>query len=762
MRVVLGTVAMMILISGMVTAEVPEGVEQGPWAKVEAQLEFQGVRPMGAVAKVLPVPNWTVAPGSYFGFSTAVAGDLMVVGAYGEEAGSNVGAAYIFDRNEGGADTWGQIAKITASDGAGDDYFGYSVGISSDTVVVGAYGDDDNGPNSGSAYVYARDQGGADVWGQVAKISASDGADSNYFGRAVSINGDTVVVGAFGDDDDGLNSGSAYVFDRDQGGADTWGQVARISASDGAHDDSFGYSVAISGGTVVVGAPGDSDNGSDSGSAYVFDRNEGGVDGWVEVAKITASDGADDDYFSYSVSISGDTVVVGAYRDDDNGSDSGSATISDRNEDGADAWGQVTKKVAPDTLTARGDSFGYSVSISGDTVVVGAFGDDDNGLNSGSAYVFDRYQGGADTWGQVAKIAASDGASHNYFGYSVSISGDTVVVGAYGDDDNGGFSGSAYVFQRNEGGVDTWGQVAKIVASDGVNGDFFGYSVSISGDTVVVGAYGDDDNNMASGSAYVFGRNMGGADAWGQVEKITASDGVGGAFFGWAVAISGDTLVVGAWGDDDIGSDSGSAYVFGRNKGGADTWRQVAKIVASDGVNGDFFGYSVSISGDTVVVGAYGDDDNGSISGSAYVFDRDEGGADIWGQMAKITASDGVTYALFGKSVSISGDTVAAGADEEDGNGSAYVFGRDEGGADIWGQMAKMTASGGAGSDLFGYSVSISGATAVIGTPDDDDVGIDSGSASIFEYVFFADGFESGDLSRWDESSPSARRRRWR
>jgi hypothetical protein len=167
--------------------------------------------------------------------------------------------------------------------------------------------------------------------------------------------------------------------------------------------------------------------------------------------------------------------------------------------------------------------------------------------------------------------------------------------------------------------------------------------VSISGDTVVVGANGDDDNGSDSGSAYIFGRDQGGADAWGQVAKLTASDGASGDQFG---SIGFDQRRHrrrrGLW-DDDNGSDSGSAYVFGRDQGGADAWGQVAKLTASDGASGDSFGRSVSISGDTVVVGAYGDDDNGSDSGSAYIFSRDQGGADAWGQVAKLTASDGAS-----------------------------------------------------------------------------------------------------------------------
>jgi hypothetical protein len=796
-------VVLVIATAHQLFAQTRTEIDPATWAKVEAQLEAEGLRPQqnraksapAEVAKLLPTPDWT-GEGAYFGSAISVDGDTMVVGAFNDDNdGTDGGAAYIFNRGEGGSDAWEPVARLTASDGVSGDDFGSSVSISGDTVVVGAYLDDDNGQESGSAYIFGRDHGGADAWGQVAKLTASDGWWYDYFGYSVSISGDTVVVGAFragesghsgsayvfsrdqggadawgqvakltasdgtvwmddfgfsvsisgdtvvigaySDDDHGDNSGSAYIFGRDQGGADAWGQVAKLTASDGAGGDSFGRAVSISGNTVVVGAWADDDHGDNSGSAYIFGRDQGGVDAWGQVAKLTASDGASDDSFGSSVSISGDTVVVGAYLDDANGQDSGSVYIFGRDQGSAGAWGQAAKQPAPLALTARGDRFGVSVAADGDTVVVGAIEDEENGYSSGSAYVFVRDQGGADAWGQVAKLTASDGASEDWFGRSVSISGDTVVVGADYDDDSGYASGSAYIFGRDQGGADFWGQVAKLTASDGAALDRFGSSVSISGDTVVVGAWADDDHGDNSGSAYIFGRDQGGADAWGQVAKLTASDGATHDLFGFSVSIRGDTAVAGACLDDDHGGDSGSAYIFSRDQGGADAWGQVAKLTASDAARSDQFGRSVLISADTVVVGAYRPVDDGYPSGSAYIFSRDQGGADAWGQVAKLTASDGASIDYFGYSVSINGNTAVVGAYGDDDNGSesgsAYIFSRgDQGGVDAWEQVAKLTASDGTSSDYFGSSVSISGDTVVVGEFKNDDVGIDSGSAYVF------------------------------
>ena len=235
---------------------------------------------------------------------------------------------------------------------------------------------------------------------------------------------------------------------------------------------------------------------------------------------------------------------------------------------------------------------------------------------------------------EQTKLLATDGASSDNFGEPVSVSEDTVVVGAVLDDDNGTSSGSAYVFIRSG---TTWTQQAKLTASDGAADDFFGFSVSVSGDTAVVGARFEDDKGSNSGSAYVFVRS---GTTWTQQAKLTASDGAADDNFGDSVSVSGDTVVVGASGDD---GNKGSAYVFVRS---GTTWSQQAKLTASDGAVGDIFGISISVSGDTTVVGAAFDGDNGDFSGSAYVFIRS---GTAWTQQAKLTASDGesLTFSAF-------------------------------------------------------------------------------------------------------------------
>jgi len=348
-----------------------------------------------------------------------------------------------------------ETAILHASDRRIDDYFGYSVSISGDTLVVGAYAEDggagDPTSSSGAAYVFARNQGGADGWGEVKILRASDAQEWDEFGRSVSISGDTLVVGAHreggGDGDPLQGSGAAYVFQRNQGGNDNWGEVQILRASNAFRWDLFGGSVSICGDTVVVGAEGRTSVASDCGAAYVFTRNQGGADNWGEVAILYASDAQEDDAFGRSVSFSGDTVVVGADEEDggagDPAADSGAAYVFRRNQGGANNWGQVRIVRASDRQAS--DFFGRSVSISGDTLLVGAEGEDGGTLNllpgSGAAYVFGRNQGGTDNWGQVRVLHASDAQEGDYFGRSVSISGDMLVVGADSEDGGAGDPG---------------------------------------------------------------------------------------------------------------------------------------------------------------------------------------------------------------------------------------------------------------------------------------------------------------------------------
>ena len=351
--------------------------------------------------------------------------------------------------------------KLTQVDGTGDDRFGSSVSVSGDIVVIGAYHGSHNGINSGSAHIFTKSGD------YVAKLTAPDGVVDDNFGNSVSVSGDIIVVGARGDDDKGPDSGSAHIFN-------TSGEyIAKIIAPDGAADDYFGQSVSVSGNIIVVGNSYDGNNG---GFVHIFNTSG------EFVGKLIA--GAAGDQFGKAVSVSGNIIVVGARSTHDNGYKSGSAYIFTTSGEFVD------KLMAPDG--AAGDRFGSSVSVSGDIIVVGSWFDDDKGSNSGSAYIFS-------TSGKyIAKITAPDGAADDRFGSSVSVSGNIIVVGAWGDQVHGYRSGSAYIYT-------TSGEyISKFTAPDGASYDHFGWSVSMSENTVVVGAWYDEVFGFNSGSAYIF------------------------------------------------------------------------------------------------------------------------------------------------------------------------------------------------------------------------------------------------------------------
>jgi len=378
------------------------------------------------------------------------------------------------------------------------------------------------------------------------------------------------------------------------------GQIEfKVVANDGDLSDNFGYSVAISGDYATVGAYFDDDNGSNSGSAYIFFNND---TSWIEQAKLIPDDGEEDDYFGYSTAISGNYAVVGAYHDDDNGSKSGSAYVFFRS---GTTWNQQTKLLPADG--SANDYFGGFVDISGDYIVVGAHEHDSNDmLNTGTAYIF--YRTGTN-WNEQAQLFSSDMQTNDYFGNSVSISGDYAIIGALNDDDNGSNSGSAYIFYRN--GTD-WIEQSKLTAIDGEKNDYFGCSVDISGDYSIVGASGKDVNGeIDAGTAYIFYH---GEANWEQQAKLVTYDFASKDFLGNSLTLFGEYAVVGAYYDDDKGSNSGSTYIFQRN---GINWPLHAKIVASDGTWMDHFGYSVDIDRDNIIVGGYGDEEN---TGSAYFY----------------------------------------------------------------------------------------------------------------------------------------------
>lgn len=363
------------------------------------------------------------------------------------------------------------------------------------------------------------------------KLAAADGAAADRFGFSAALSGAAAVIGAYDASPNGTKSGAAYLFD-----AATGLSTAVLTPSDAAAYDGFGVSVAVSGGTAVVGAFNADASAVDSGAAYLFDAATG-----AEITKLTPTDAAAYDRFGVSVGISGDTAIVGAHLADTKGSASGSAYLFD-----ATTGAQTHKLTASDGRAQA--SFGQAVALSGAVAIVGAPEDSGAFYASGSAYLFD-----ASTGAQIAKLSASDAAANDYFGGAVAVAGTTAIVGAAGDDDKGAASGSAYVFDTATGQ-----QIAKLIAPDGAAGDGFGASVAIFDGIVAVGAYAHDAGGVSdAGAVYLFDAVDGGF-----LQKITASDGAAVDRFGAAVALSNAGLLSGASYADGAGSATGAAYLY--------------------------------------------------------------------------------------------------------------------------------------------------------------------------------------------------------
>jgi len=386
----------------------------------------------------------------------------------------------------------------------------------------------------------------------------------------------------------------------------------------------------------------------------------------------------------------------------------------------APAYSQCdTTKLVPND-SASGARFGEGVAIDGEVMLVGAPRDDGAAGSAGAAYVFRRT---GTVWAQEEKLTASDAASNDHFGQTVSIDGNLAVVGSPDDDDAGSRSGSAYVF-RFDG--TSWNQEQKLVAPDAAASDSFGWSVGISGDTIVAGAKSDDDTINDSGSAYVF-RVSG--TTWSMEQKLNAAAPASIAQFGDAIAIDGDTVVVGAWQDDSLGFFTGAAFVFQR---AGTSWSKEQKLTASDAAQFRWFGRSVGVAGGLIAVGAYGDGAGGSEAGAAYVF-RLSG--TVWTEEQKLTASDATSDDRLGWSIGVHPEYIVVGANSADnagvlGAGAVYVY-RNLGG--VWHEQIKPVLPDQNSGDDAGYASAIdSGAQIVVGARGATEAGAGSGRAVVF------------------------------
>ncbi|MGD2112210.1 MAG: chitobiase/beta-hexosaminidase C-terminal domain-containing protein, partial [Gammaproteobacteria bacterium] len=529
-------------------------------------------------------------------------------------------------------------ASVFADTGAG---FGSTIALQDDILVVGSPDDfdgpsDGNGNRSGAVAVYQR---GASGWQQLARlVKPGTRAAGDGFGASVAWDGNWLVVGAPG-------AGEVHVFNP------SFTAIQSLSVADGSGSagDAFGQAVAISGSRIAVGAPAADINGTDNGRVYVFEKNAGAWSqtGSVDSDRVGAITGiaANGSDFGAALALEGDRLVIGAPYE--NGPVSQGVALVYEFAAGSWVYRQALLKPTID----KPDLFGRALDIEGDSVVVGARFHDSGHPDSGAAHVFSRDPVTGD-WSHVQKLVASNAIAGEEFGIAVDLQGDTLLVGALdGLNPIPNFiSGVAYVFQRT-GSV--WNEQQLISAPDAALDDRFGRGLALDGDRVAIGAPADDDNALNdSGSVYLFRIRTNPA------HKLVAFDRTVDAGFGHALAVSGDTLVVGAPYHDHVpaaNDNRGAAYVYRRDD---DTWSLEQQLLASNAANDDHFGWSVDISGGRIVVGAPHRDGVFADSGAAYIFTRI---GSVWIEQQQLAGPSPAAGDNFGTAVAIDNNRVAAG-----------------------------------------------------------------------------------------------------
>jgi hypothetical protein len=423
---------------------------------------------------------------------------------YGSSPFSVLDAGFYFNKPDSDIET-----KLTQVNGQKDDYFGTSVAMQDDIAVIGASGDDENGFRSGTAYVFEHDSD--DKWSQTYKLTASDAEVYDYFGNVVAISDYTILIAADSNPDPKkeIGEGSVYVFEMQADGS--WLQTQKLippALGEAERAVKFGYALAMNDNLLVVGAPRAFNDGERSGAAYIFERKENGL-WWYFIQKIFASGGEYNDNFGEAVAVFDDLTLIGASGNDDNGTDAGAVYVFEKTKAGQ--WIQMQKLAASDAAI----NFGLSLALNSNVAAVGALDDD----SVGSVYVFEQDTIG--TWNQSAKLTADDCETDDFFGSSLALADDYLVIGADGDDYYGPFCGSAYLFFHQQDNQ-SWPQLSKIRPSDGFGNSHFGCSVAISNGYILAGAYGGNGTVDYTGAAYLYHVNSGIPSA---PTGVNASDG---------------------------------------------------------------------------------------------------------------------------------------------------------------------------------------------------------------------------------------------
>ncbi|MGB6223339.1 hypothetical protein [Haloferula sp.] len=705
-----------------------------------------------AFHKTLDVPG--LPAGAEYGTAVAMNSRWAFVGAPGMNFG------YVFDRYEGGSDFWDISTIIDESAEGGR--FGSAVTVDGNYAAFSAPERNGFSPavkggvviSAGQVKVYRPSLLPAGVvWTEnqtlpIPEPDGSFGAANADFGASLSLHRGVLLVGEPGHASD---AGRARLFAVNEGGSANWGEVATFAAPNSAPGERFGSASGMGSRWFFVGASGRLRSGVATGAVFTYDRHEVGQPGDLEPAStLFHPRGALGDRFGASLSFSDNELIVGlpGARNSSDNADVGNYAVFHRQ---TAAWAQLGS--AAGAIASTGDQLGYSVAVDGDFLVAGAPFDSVSGnLSAGSAHLYRRNPSTANGWSFVKLLLAGDVQVGANFGYSVDIQADTIVIGAPGWDSRG----AAYVFSRNTGGADNWGQRRRIDLAGVLNGDDFGEAVSVDEDLIVVGA--PADNTVAgfdTGRVYVFERNEGGANNWGYLDDFGKPAAAPFDFFGSAVDHRDGGILVGAPLSDETGDASGGVFFFKRAPGAA-SWSLYDTFPPSAGLN-DRIGGSVALDRGIAIAGGIGDSDGATNTGAAWVFIDNFGDGSNWTREKKMRPVEfenpsNLENLFFGSAVSVKGDQVAVGATGYDEGasfniGAAFVFERNQSVRRGWGLVRKLVGQGTGAGDQMGAAIAMTDDLIVAGAPEADQGGqVDAG------YLFFF-----GDIGSANESWARAR-----
>jgi len=590
---------------------------------------------------------------------------------------------------------WLQVAVIEPADGETGDDFGQAVSLDGDRIMVGAPGDDGAKLISGSVYVFEFD---GSHWLEIDKITANDESIGAKFGTSVSLQADRVLIGSIGGQDSNESAtGAAYVFDFD---GMVWNQTEKLLANNGQANDQFGYSVSLMGDTALVGARNDvNSNGALAGSVYVFDH---GGNGWTQSQVILAPDGSADDSFGESISTEANKMMIGA------------SNVFENGQYGAVYFYQKigsTWEFGQKLYGSHGGGVGTSIHLSGDQALMGASRESTNGPQAGAAYLFE-FNGVS--WIESQFLLANQGDGSDYFGSAVGLSGDWMIIGAFSDDENGDGAGAAYSFNLQD---QDWTEIQKLLPQAGAIDDEFGNAISLNGNQVLVAASYDDVNGRNSGAVYYYEHD---GIGWNLIQKLLPDDGDALDYFGNSIDFAGNQAFIGASYESSNGFRSGAVYVFEFN---GSEWVQTQKLKLEDPDSNDLFGAHVQIHQNRAVISVPGDDDNGVNAGAVIVYEWIDSS---WQSVAKIMTTDGSALSSM---TSIYEDRILINADNQN---AVFVFEYD---TENWVQLGTLEPINPVTSNTFGLAIELVGDRAVIGDPHDEENGINAGAAYVFDYA---------------------------